>query len=128
MKTFIKLMAISILMMVAAPAWSDSVLNIYFCQQGDEMDDDSVEAAAKAWLKAAKTVKGGENLELSLLFPVAANAGETDVAMALIAPSFGEWGTFMDNYAGSAAEEIDGKNEGHWDCTHSTLWESVNVK
>jgi hypothetical protein len=128
MKTFIKLMAISILMMVAAPAWSDSVVNIYYCEQGDEMTDDMVEEAAAAWLKAAKGVKGGENLKLDLYFPVAANAGETDVAMALIAPSFSEWGAFMDNYAGSAAEEVDGKHEGNWACTHSTLWEAVSVK
>lgn len=128
MKSIMRLMFISILMMVAAPAWSDAALHIVTCQQDDELTDEKLEAVSAEWLKAAKTVKGGENLELRLNFPVAAKAGEIDVAIMLIAPSFAEWGEFMDNYAGSAAEDADAKQQDGLDCANGTLWESFQVK
>ena len=128
MKSIMRFMFISILMMVAAPAWSDAALHIVTCQQNDELTDEKLEAFSVEWLKAAKTVKGGENLELRLNFPVAAKAGEIDVAIMLIAPSFAEWGLFMDNYAGSAAEAVDEKNSDGLDCGNGTLWESFKVK
>ncbi len=115
-------------MMVAAPAWSDAALHIVTFQQYDETSDEKVEAMSAEWLKAARTVKGGENLDLHLNFPVAAKAGEIDVAMFLVAPNFAEWGEFMDNYAGSAAEAIDEKYEGDIDCADGALWDSVKVK
>lgn len=128
MKSMMRFMFISILMMVAAPAWSDAALHIVTCQQDDELTDEKLEAFSAEWLKAAKTVKGGENLTLRLNFPVAAKAGEVDVAVMLIAPSFAEWGAFMDNYAGSAAEDIDSKSQDGLDCANGTLWESLKVE
>ena len=128
MKSIMRFMFISILMMVAAPAWSDAALHIVTCQQDDELTDEKLEAVSAEWLKAAKTVKGGENLELRLNFPVAAKAGEIDVAIMLIAPSFAEWGAFMDNYAGSAAADVDANNQDGLDCANGTLWESFQVK
>jgi len=128
MKVFMRLMFVSILMMVTGPAWSDSALHALTCEQDEETTDDQVETIAAEWFKAAKTVKGGENLEFHLNFPVAAKTGEVDVAMILIAPSFAEWGTFMDNYPGSAAEAIDEKYEDDLDCGNGTLWESVKIE
>jgi hypothetical protein len=128
MKSMMRFMFISILMMVAAPAWSDAALHIITCQQDDELTDEKLEAISEEWLKAAKTVKGGENLKLYLNFPVAAKAGEVDVAIMLIAPSFAEWGAFMDNYAGSAAEDADSKHQDGLDCANGTLWESFKVE
>ena len=128
MKIFTRLIIVSILMMVAAPAWTDGVMHVVLCDQDEEVTDDQVEAIAAEWFKAAKAVKGGENLALRLNFPVAAKAGEVDVAIMLIAPSFAEWGAFMDNYAGSAAEDIDSKHQDGLDCANGTLWESFKVK
>lgn len=128
MKIFVQTMFVSLLMIVAAPAWSDSALHILTCQQDEDTSDDQIEAMSAEWLKAAKTVKGGENLKLYLNFPVAAKAGNVDVAVILVAPSFAEWGAFMDNYAGSAAAKLDVKNEGGLDCGDGALWESVEIK
>lgn len=128
MKVLMRLMFVSLLMMVAAPAWSDSAFHILTCEQDDETSDEKVEAMAAEWFKAAKAIKGGENLELYMNFPVAANVGEVDLAMIIIAPSFAEWGDFMDNYPGSAAEGIDNKYEDDIDCGNGTLWESVKIE
>ena len=128
MKVFMQLMFISALMMLAAPAWSGSALHIVTCEQDDETTDEQVDTIAAEWLKAAKAVKGGENLELYMNFPVAAKVGEVDVAMIITAPSFAEWGTFMDNYPGSAAEGVDEKYKDALDCGNGTLWESMQVE
>lgn len=128
MKKILGLMFVSVLMVMAGPAWSDSAMHIVTCQQDDEVSDEQLEEAAATWLKAAQTVKGGENLKLYLNFPVAAKAGEVDYAFIIVAPSFAEWGAFMDNYAGSAAEAADGKHEGAMNCGDGALWESLQIK
>jgi len=125
MNTFIRMMIISMLMIFATPAWSDAVVHAVQCEQDEETSDDKVEAISAEWLKAAKTVKGGENLRLRLNFPVAAKMGEVDVVLLITAPSFAEWGTFMDNYPESAAEAVDEKYIDDMDCGNGTLWESV---
>ena len=128
MKKLMLLLFISMLMVVAGPAWSDTVRQLLKCEQAEGISDAKVEAIATEWLKAAKKIKGAENLELNLNFPVAAAAGETDFVMVMIAPSFSEWGAFMDNYPGSEAEKIDDKYKDDLDCGNGTLWESVLVK
>jgi hypothetical protein len=44
MKIALYLILISILMMVAAPAWSDSALHAITCEQDEETTDEQVEA------------------------------------------------------------------------------------
>ena len=116
-----RLMTVTSLLLFAAPAFSSSVVQIFHCNQDDETSDEQVDEIASAWLKAAKSMKGGENLQGYLRFPVAANVGENDFTFVLMAPSFAEWGTFTDGYAGSPAEEIDDKFDEIADCTQSTL-------
>ncbi len=128
MKKLMLLLFVSTLMMVAGPAWSDEAVHILTCEQDDDTSDEKVEAISAEWLKAAKAVKGGENLHLRLNFPVAAKAGEVDFLIILTAPSFAEWGAFMDNYAGSAAEGLDEKHKDDLDCGDGSLWESVKIK
>ena len=128
MKKFILLMFISMFLMVAGPAWSAEVLHVLTCQQDDETSDAKVEAISAEWIKAVKTIKGGENLRLRLQFPVAAKVGEVDFAMIMVSPSFSEWGEFMDNYPGYAAEAVDEKYVDDLDCGNGTLWESIEIK
>jgi len=128
MKKFVLLMLASMFMVIAVPAWSDEAVHILTCEQDDETTDAKVEEISAEWLKAAKGIKGGENMSLRLNFPVAAKAGEVDFLIILTAPSFAEWGAFMDNYAGSAAEKIDGKYVDDLDCGDGSLWESVKIK
>ena len=73
-------------------------------------------------------MKGGENLEIYLHFPVVAQMGETDFAFVVTVPSLEEWGIFMDGYEGSAAQKFDKE----WDelaaCPDSALFRSMKVK
>ena len=127
MKTIIRLAIISILMLIAAPAWSGSAVMVYTCEQDDDASEADVNAAAAAWLEAAKGMKGGENLEVFVMFPMAVTMGESDFLFIVTAPSFGEWGTFMDGYEASAAADSDKKYADVADCPDSALWESVKA-
>ena len=128
MKKIMLLIFVSVLMMVAAPAYSDSVVQAFHCQQGNDTTDEQVEEMFEEWLKAAKGVKGGANLELSVYFPIAGQVGDTDFSMIVTAPSFAEWGAFTDAYDGSAADKVDEKYEDHVSCSESTLWEQFKVE
>ena len=127
MKLFIQILTISMLMIFVAPAWSAAVLHSVQCQQGD-ISDEELDVIAKDWLKTARSIKGGENLQLRMNFPVAARVDEVDVVMLIVAPSFAEWGEFMDNYTGSEAEAMDEKHGTKLSCGNGTLWETVVVE
>lgn len=124
MKTLIRLMIISILMAFAAPVLAGTAVSVYNCQQEDSASEADVIATAAAWLAIAKQVKGGENLETRVMFPVAAVMGENDFMFVVIAPSFAEWGLFTDNYAGSAASDETKQFANIASCSDSALWES----
>jgi len=115
-------------MMVAAPAWSATAVAVYTCEQDEDASEADVNEAAADWLKAAKGMKGGENLEVYTMFPMAVTMGESDFMFVVTAPSFAEWGTFMDGYAGSAAAESDKKYADVADCPDSALWESFKAE
>jgi hypothetical protein len=97
------------------------------------MDDDATEEQVKAmaqdWLKAAKAVPGGQRIKATVYFPVAADyTDEIDILFVVTAPSFEEWGRFWDNYADSAAAEVEERNEALVVCPDSSVWETVNVQ
>ena len=128
MKTIIRLVVVSLMMVIAAPAYSESFSTFLKCEQDDEASSQDLQAVASKWLKAAKQMKGGDKLEVYLHFPVVAQMGETDFAFVLVAPSLAEWGVFMDGYPGSAAQSFDKE----WDelaaCPDSALFRSIKIK
>ncbi len=128
MNKMIILVFVGVLMIVNAPAWSDTVSNAYKCEQQDSASDDDVMEAASAWLKAAKEVKGGENLQVYVHFPVVAAMGETDFLFVVKAPSLAEWGIFMDNYQGDTLAEEDKRFAEIAACPDSTLFQSAQVE
>ena len=128
MNTIKQLIMVSILVIIAAPAYSDSFSTFLKCEQDDDASAKDLEAVASAWLKAAKKQKGGANLGVELHFPVVAQMGEMDFSFVITAPSLEQWGTFMDGYEGSPASKMDKE----WDelaaCPDSALMRSVSVK
>jgi len=127
MKTVIRLILVSILMMIVAPAWSASAVAVYTCEQNDSASEADVKGAAEEWLAAANGMKGGENISVLVMFPVAVSMGESDFLFVVSAPSLAEWGAFMDAYEGSAAAKVDNKFNDIADCPDSALWESVRA-
>ena len=135
MKTLVGLMLVCMLMLVsmqmigAAPAYAAEATQMWKCEMNDDTTEEEVITMAREWLKAAKTMEGGERLKAFVNFPVAVNAiGNVDVFFIVVAPSFAEWGTFWDSYIDSPAAEVDKKNQEKIVCPDSALWESIKIK
>jgi hypothetical protein len=129
MKNKMKLMLFPILMLLATSAWSASAVMVYTCEQDDDASEADVNAHAAEWLKAAKTMKHGANLEVRVMYPMAVKMpDDSDFMFVVTAPSFAEWGAFMDNYEGSKVAEADKKFVDIAVCPDSALWEEVKVK
>jgi hypothetical protein len=135
MNTLVRLMLVcmlmlgSMLMIGAAPAYSAEAVHVYWCEEGDNVTEEQIEALASRWLKAAKTMKGGEQLKAYLYYPIAAKLpGKTDLFFLVVAPSAAAWGAFWDGYKNSPAEKVDMDNRDLVICTDSALMESVEVK
>jgi hypothetical protein len=127
MNTKIRWMVLSVLMLVAAPAWSDDVRHVYHCVQEHAASDKALKAIASEWLEAAREMKGGENIRVNVHFPVAADVGDVDFLFVVIAPTFEEMGLFLHAYEGSPLEEIDDRFEKLANCPNSALWDSISV-
>ena len=127
MKTFIRLMIISMLMVVASPVYAEAI-QIFNCEYEGDATEDDVFAMAGKWLAAAKTVKGGENLQIVVRFPVAASVDDIDFKFVLVLPSFAEWGAFTDGYDLSKLQEVDDELFKVADCNDASMWEGEVVK
>lgn len=130
MKTINRCAIFAVLLMFGAPSYADKVTQIWKCEMDEETTEAVVDDMAEAWLEAAKQMKGGENLEMHLRFPVAVNdTGDIDFHIVVTAPSFEEWGRFWDNFEDdSPASLVDEKTRDLFDCPNSALWETVTVQ
>lgn len=128
-KNTFRLMLISILIAVAAPAFSAPAVQMWKCEMDDDASEQEVKDGAAEWLKAARKMDGGEGLEAYVYFPIAVNdTGETDLWFVVTAPSFAAWGRFWDSYSGSPAAAVEDKNREFAVCPDSALWESIKVE
>jgi hypothetical protein len=127
MKLIIRSMVVSMFMFFAAPAWSGSAMHLFHCISEDETTEDALGTVVSEWSNAAKKMKGGENLQIFLYFPVAVGAGEHDFSFVVIAPDFAQMGVFMDAYEGSPLEEIDDRFDQLAHCPISDMWEAIPV-
>jgi hypothetical protein len=129
MKIIVRLMLVSVLMLVAAPAFSAEATQMWKCELDDDASEEDVMAQAREWLQAAKKLEGGQGLKASVLFPVAVNVtGQTDLMFIVTAPSFEAWGKFWDNYVQSPAAELEDRHDQKVVCPDSAVWESIKVQ
>ena len=127
MKTLIRLAIISLFMLMASPVYAEAI-QIFNCEyEGDATEDDVFEMSGK-WLAAAKTIEGGENIQVVIRFPVAASVDDIAFKFVIIAPNFAEWGEFTDNYSASKLQEIDDELEKVASCNDASMWEGEVVK
>ncbi len=128
LNTIMRLMLVSMLTTVAAPAYSDSILDIFMCQQDEEATEEELVEIASKWLKAVKGSKGGAQMDLYLRFPVVAEMGENDFAVVLIAPSLEEWARFVEGVEQSEVGTLEEKFDELADCPDNSLWDIVKVE
>ena len=120
----------AVMMIVVAPAFAGGLATqMWRCELDEDVGEEQVAEAAQKWLAAAKKMKGGENLEAYVFFPVAvSDMGESDMIFVVTTPTFAEWGAFWDGYKGSPASKLDEANKDAIVPTDSGLWETLKVK
>jgi hypothetical protein len=128
MKIILSSIVVATLAMGAMPAFADKAWQAFDCQLVGKQTADDVLGAAEKWLTAARTMQGGEKVELRVLIPHATGSGEHDFLFVLSAPSFAAWGMFWDNYEGSLAHKIDEETDAITICPSSRLYENVRVE
>jgi len=107
---------------------ASNVLQIWKCTTNEDSTGAEVEAVSAAWLKAARGMKGGDQLEVYLEEPIAASEIGGDFYFVLVAPSFEAWGVFNDGYEGSPAQKADEEFFKVASCSSSTLSLSTKVE
>ncbi len=128
MKSIIsRLIIAAILLGFGASVQAARIVQIWNCTLQDGQTYEDAAAVSSAWAKAANGVAGGENFEVILNFPLAADADEGDFSFVLVAPNATAWGTFEDVYEGSAAQEADESFGEVATCDTSQIWRSVKM-
>jgi len=128
MKIMIRTFIIALLMIFAAPAYSDAI-QMYNCQLTDDATTDDVFDMSAKWLKVAKTMKGGKNLKVFVRHPIAASSDDVDFVFIITAPTFAEWGEFTDAYeVADMIAAIDDEYEKVADCNDSAIWEGAEIE
>ena len=124
-KKLLATLAISASMMFSASAFADSVLHIWACKANAGMTADNVTTASVAWLDAAKTVEGGDDMSVYLTWPIAANMGDGGFNFVMSVPDEQTWGAW---YGNEAASDVMGAANEAWSevatCSSSSLWYS----
>ena len=129
MKYLAGVMTIFATLVFTAPVQAAQAVQTFLCEEGDGVSEDKLEEIAAIWIKAARTMKGGENLQAHIHYPIVAKMpGNGDFLIVLTAPSFAEWGIFWDGYKDSPAEMVDTEYSDVAICPDSALWESVEIK
>lgn len=128
-KSTLRLVLASTLLAVAAPAFSGGMaMQMWRCEMLEGATEEDVLDHAAEWLKAAKAMKGGENLQAAVHFPVAVNANDPiDMLFTVTAPTFAEWGQFWDSYSNAPDDAVDDNNK-LTVCPNSVVWQSYKVE
>jgi len=130
MRTAGRWLLVVAMMVVAGPAFSNEIMQIWQCEMNPGTTEEDVEELARDYLKAVTQMDGGEGFKIRVFFPVVVNnTGQTDFSFVALAPSFTDWGKFWDAYNDtSPAAKADEMSAGKVVCPDSALWEVVNIE
>ncbi len=127
-KVTIASLTASVMFLFIAPAYGDSILQIWECELNDNKTPADVIAASSVWLKAAKNNEGGEDITVSLEFQIVGDAEDGDFYFVLSVTDTKTWGVFNQDYPDSPA----GQAEEAWadvaTCSSNTLSASVDIE
>ena len=127
-KIIIASLTASVMFLFTAPVYADSIVQLWSCKLNDDKTFADLEAVSSAWLKAAKSMEGGEDLEAFLEYPIAADAGGGDFTFVMVVADTKTWGVFNNDYPDSPVGEADQAWSEVATCSSSSLWESVEIE
>jgi hypothetical protein len=118
----------SLLLASVGTAHANDFEQVWACtiQPGHSLDE--VRKVAKDWLAAARGMKGGEALDVTIRWPIAVPDSAEQFEFVIRAPSLQAWGGFYDGYdPDSAVGKADEAFAVVANCSGSTLWESIST-
>ena len=127
-KIIIASLTASVMFLFTAPAYADSIVQLWSCKLNDNKTTADLVAVSSVWLKAAKSMEGGKDLEAYLEFPIAADAGGGDFTFVMVVADTKTWGVFNHDYPDSPAGEADEAWGEVATCSASSLWASVEIE
>jgi len=127
-KIIIASLTASVMFLFTAPAYADSIVQLWSCKLNDGKTGADVVAASSVWLKAAKSNEGGEDVEAFVDFPIAADAGDGDFTFVLVVADTKTWGVFNHDYDDSPAGEAEEAWAEVATCSASSLWASYEIE
>ena len=128
-KRLVALLTTTVMLLFTTSAFADSVVHSWACELNDGQTREDVVAASSAWLKAAKSAEGGEDLKLFVDFRIAANVGDDNFNFVLVAADEKTWGTW---YGAPDPDGVGAVANAAWSavasCSSSSLWSSVEIE
>ena len=113
----------------AAPVAANEFDHVWSCELKPGKTLDDARAVARSWLAAARSMKNGERLEVSIRYPIIVSESENRFDFVVRAPSLAVWGAFYDTYDdGTPVADADLKFADVAGCSGSTMWESIGVQ
>ncbi len=127
------LSTLTVLLMISftETAYSDSVLQIWSCKLNDEKTEDDLMKASSAWLKIARGMDEGADINAFVSYAIFSNVPnreEDSFSFVLRTPDLKSWAALFNDYPDSPL----GKADEAWGevatCSDSSLLSSVEVE
>jgi len=129
MTSFVRnILCASLLLVVVDLAAANDFEQVWTCtiQPGHSLDE--VRKVAADWLAAARGMKGGEGLDVTIRWPIAVPDSAEQFEFVIRAPSLQAWGGFYDGYdPASPVGKADEAFAVVASCSGSTVWESISI-
>jgi len=117
------------LVALASPAFANEFGHAWSCELVAGKTTADARAVSQAWLAAARSMKGGDQLKVYINVPIVVEASANRFDFVLLAPSLEAWGTFYDGYhEDSPVGKADVDFAEVATCSGSTLWESMKIE
>lgn len=110
------------------PAAANDFDHAWSCQllPGQSLAD--ARAVSAAWLQAARSMRGGEQLGVHIRYPIVVGEGADRFEFVVRAPSLEAWGAFYDGYdPDSPVGKADEAFAAVASCSGSSVWEIIPV-
>jgi hypothetical protein len=113
----------------SAPVAANEFDHVWSCQLKPGKTLDEARAVARTWIAAARSMRNGERLRVSIRYPIIVTESEDRFDFVVTAPSLAVWGAFYDTYDdGTPVADADLKFADVASCSGSTMWESIGVE
>ena len=127
-KKLIRVLTGALTLAFSGSIYADNIVQVWECNLRDGKSSEDLTAVTTAWTKAARSMKGGSEIDVFLETPLVAAGGAGAFNFVMVIPDATSWGTFNDGYDGSAANNADEAWNMVASCSKSSLYSSAEIE